>query len=109
MREPVSIRLLCSACPRNDFYLERIEAAASKLGLSYTLEKVMDEGEIEASGLTLNCLLSYCPGCRAMHGTAQDGKQEERCAPALFVNGVIRSYNSPPDDETLEELLSEYL
>ena len=66
MKNPVSIRLFASACPRNDFYLERVAAAAAELGLACTLEKVTDEEEIAANGLTVNCLLSYCPGCRAM-------------------------------------------
>lgn len=109
MKNPVSIRLFASACPRNDFYLERVADAAAELGLACTLEKVTDEEEIAANGLTVNCLLSYCPGCRAMHGTMAAGLQPEHCTPALMVNGEVRCYNSPADDETLREILSSYL
>ena len=103
------IQLYASACTRNDFYLDRIHAAAEKLGLSFTLEKVTDEAAIEAQGLLVACLYAYCPGCRAMHATLTDETgRPEHCTPALAVDGRVIFDNYPPDDDALERLLSAY-
>ena len=36
MSTPVKLRLYCSICARNDFYMDRIRAVADGLGLDYT-------------------------------------------------------------------------
>ena len=43
MSTPVKLRLYCSICARNDFYMDRIRAVADGLGLDYTLEKITDD------------------------------------------------------------------
>ena len=52
----VVIKLYCSICTRNDYYLERIEDVAKKLKLNYTLEKVTDEAAWKALDLEEACL-----------------------------------------------------
>ena len=45
MSTPVKLRLYCSICARNDFYMDRIRAVADGLGLDYTLEKITDDDD----------------------------------------------------------------
>jgi hypothetical protein len=101
----LTIQLYASACPRNDFYLERVQEIADRLGLDYTAEKVTDESAIARAGLEVTCLESYCPGCRAQHA---DTKPEERFTPALAVNGALVFWNIPASDEDLEQLFLQY-
>ena len=51
MSTPVKLRLYCSICARNDFYMDRIRAVADGLGLDYTLEKITDR-RCESTGWT---------------------------------------------------------
>ena len=67
MQSPVKLRLYCSICARNDYYMDRIRAAADQLGLDYTLEKVTDDEELNRLDLTVPCLYAYCPGCRILN------------------------------------------
>ena len=106
MSEPVSIQLFASHCPRNDFFLDRIREAAAQLGLACTLEKITEEDAIARAGLSVTCLESYCPGCRAQHAGQPP---EDRCTPALMIDGVLVSWNVPPDDELLRKLLAQHL
>lgn len=94
--------LYASHCPRNDFYLERVRESAQRFGVACTAEKNMDEAEIAQAGIEITCLESYCPGCRAQHA---DAAPDERFTPALAVDGVLRFWNVPPDDETLDVLM----
>ena len=48
MSTPVKLRLYCSICARNDFYMDRIRAVADGLGLAYPLEKITDDGPADA-------------------------------------------------------------
>ncbi len=98
----VEIKLYCSICARNDYYLERIEAAANKLGLEYTLEKVTDEAAWKALGLEEACLFAYCPGCKMMHENTG-----VRNLPALAVNGELQFWGVPATDAQLERCLAE--
>lgn len=50
MSTPVKLRLYCSICARNDFYMDRIRAVADGLGLDYTLEKITDDDVIDRMG-----------------------------------------------------------
>ena len=54
MSTPVKLRLYCSICARNDFYMDRIRAVADGLGLDYTLEKITDDDEIERMDLLVH-------------------------------------------------------
>lgn len=103
MKKQIDIKIYASMCGRNDFFLERVRNTAEALNLTYTLEKVTDEAEIEAQGLQISCLYAYCPGCKALHSCIT-----EKCTPAMSVNGELISYNVPPDDDTLRELLAIY-
>ena len=53
MSTPVKLRLYCSICARNDFYMDRIRAVADGLGLDYTLEKITDDDVIDWMDLRL--------------------------------------------------------
>lgn len=99
----VVIKLYCSICGRNDYYLERIETAAKKLGIGYTLEKVTDEDAWKALELEESCLFAYCPGCKTMHTDP-----EIQNLPALEVNGTLRFWGIPATDEQLADCLSEF-
>ena len=55
MSTPVKLRLYCSICARNDFYMDRIRAVADGLGLDYTLEKITDDDVIVEFGNNKNC------------------------------------------------------
>ena len=68
MSTPVKLRLYCSICARNDFYMDRIRAVADGLGLDYTLEKITDDDVIDRMDLLMPCLYAYCPGCRVSKG-----------------------------------------
>ena len=102
------IKLYCSICGRNDYYLERIEAAARKLGLDYTLEKVLDEDVIEAAGLQVSCLFAYCPGCRALHAEITADDPTARCTPALEADGHLLFWDVPAADDALRAALAQY-
>ena len=97
----VTIKLYCSICARNDYYLERIEAVAKKLKLTYSLEKVTDETAWKALDLEEACLFAYCPGCKSMHTDPQ-----KRNLPALEINGILRFWNIPATDTQLEACLT---
>lgn len=99
----VTIKLYCSICGRNDYYLERIENAAKKLGLDFTAEKVTDEAAWKALDLEEACLFAYCPGCKTMH--TDPGV---RNLPALEVNGTLRFWSVPATDEQLADCLAEF-
>ena len=99
----VVIKLYCSICTRNDYYLERIEDVAKKLKLNYTLEKVTDDAAWKALDLEEACLFAYCPGCKTMHTDPQT-----RNLPAMEVNGILRFWNVPATDEALEACLAEF-
>lgn len=103
MKQQIHIKIYASMCGRNDFFLERVRNTAESLGLTYTLEKVTDEAEIEAQGLQISCLYAYCPGCKALHACISG-----KCTPAMTVNGELKCYNVPPDDDALRELLAVY-
>ena len=98
------IKLYCSICGRNDYYLERVEDVARDLGLEYTAEKVTEESAWKALGLEEACLFAYCPGCRTMH---TDPAIRNR--PALEVNGELKFWNIPATDEQLRSCLEQYL
>jgi len=53
MSTPVKLRLYCSICARNDFYMDRIRAVADGLGLDYTLEKITDDDVIDRMDLLM--------------------------------------------------------
>jgi hypothetical protein len=93
----VTMKLYCSICGRNDYYLERIETVAKKLNLTYQLEKITDEAAWKALDLEEACLFAYCPGCKTMHTDAS-----VRNLPALEINGELRFWNVPATDEQLE-------
>ena len=95
------IKLYCSICGRNDYYLERIEAAARKLGLDYTLEKVTDEAAWKALGLEEACLFAYCPFCKVMFDSLDIWN-----LPAVTVNGDLKFWSIPATDDQLLACLS---
>ena len=103
----VALRLYASACPRNDFYLERVETISREIGLCCTTEKEMDEDAITAQGFESVCQPSYCPGCRANHAALADA--DSRYLPVLTANGTPLFWNVPPSDEELRTALSKYL
>lgn len=101
------LRLYASECPRNDFYLERVEQTARTMGLRFTAEKVMDEAAIAAEGFGSVCQPSYCPGCRANHMSLAD--PNGRYLPVLTANGTPLFWNVPPSDEELRAALEQFL
>ena len=103
----VALRLYASACPRNDFYLERVETISREISLCCTTEKEMDEDAITAQGFESVCQPSYCPGCRANHAALADA--DSRYLPVLTANGTPLFWNVPPSDEELQSALSKYL
>lgn len=94
------IKLYCSICGRNDYYLERIEQAAAAVGLPCRIEKVTEESQWKTLGLEEACLFAYCPGCKAMHEDPNI-----RYLPALSVNGELKFWSLPATDEQLRECL----
>lgn len=106
LHSPVKLRLYCSICARNDYYLERIRAVADGLGLDYTLEKVTDDQVIDQMDLLMPCLYAYCPGCRVLNEQVVSEHPETRCTPALEINGELRFWGVPASDEALREALS---
>lgn len=109
MQSPVKLRLYCSICARNDYYLERIEKTADRLGLRCTLEKVTDEAAIDRRGLQIPCMYAYCPGCQVTSEQLREFEPEARCTPALEINGALKFWDVPAGDEALESVLSSYL
>ena len=99
----VTIKLYCSVCGRNDYYLERVETAAKKLGLDFTAEKITDETAWKALDLEEACLFAYCPGCKTMHTDPNI-----RNLPALEVNGALKFWSVPATDEQLTDCLAEF-
>jgi len=99
----VTIKLYCSICGRNDYYIERIKAAAEKLGLQSTVEKVTDEDAWKALGLEEACLFAYCPGCKRMHEDPS-----VRNLPALEINGELKFWSVPATDDQLMTCLAQY-
>ena len=79
MSTPVKLRLYCSICARNDFYMDRIRAVADGLGLDYTLEKITDDDVIDRMDLLMPCLYAYCPGCRGRRRTGRVLCPERTC------------------------------
>ena len=90
MSTPVKLRLYCSICARNDFYMDRIRAVADGLGLDYTLEKITDDDVIDRMDLLMPCLYAYCPGCRVLNEQVTSEHPETLCTPALEINGTLR-------------------
>ncbi len=103
----VRLRLYASECPRNDFYLERVEQMARELGLICTVEKIMDEADIAARGFDSVCQPSYCPGCRANHMSLAD--PDGLYLPVLTGNEKPLFWNVPPSDEELRAALEQFL
>ena len=103
MPRTVAITLYASECGRNDYYLERIRVSADAVGLSYTLRHVSSPEEIEAQGLRMPCLFSYCPGCRQLSEQEAFFEPGVRCTPALEVDGQLISWNYPAEDAFLKD------
>jgi len=99
----VNIKLYCSICGRNDYYIERIEAVAKQLGLDCTVEKVTDEAAWKALDLEESCLFAYCPGCKRMHEDPS-----VRNLPALELDGELKFWSVPATDEQLTACLAQY-
>ena len=83
MSTPVKLRLYCSICARNDFYMDRIRAVADGLGL-----------------------YAYCPGCRVLNEQVTSEHPETLCTPALEINGTLRFWGVPASDDALRQALS---
>ena len=99
MSTPVKLRLYCSICARNDFYMDRIRAVADGLGLDYTLEKITDDDVIDRMDLLMPCLYAYCPGCRVLNEQVTSEHPETLCTPALEINGTLRFWGVPASDD----------
>ena len=106
MSAPVKLRLYCSICARNDYYMERIRTIADSLGLNYTLEKITDDGAIDRRGLQVPCMYAYCPGCRITSSQLKEDDPDARCTPALEIDGVLRFWDTPAADGDLREALT---
>lgn len=96
MSTPVKLRLYCSICARNDFYMDRIRAVADGLGLDYTLEKITDDDVIDRMDLLMPCLYAYCPGCRVLNEQVTSEHPETLCTPAWRSMEHSGSGASPP-------------
>lgn len=105
MNQLCEIKLICTECTRSDYYYELIVAAADKLGLHYTLEKITDEAQMEQYGLSVRCLLAYCPGCEALN-QAGFRNNSEMWVPAMVINGHIAAHSRVPQKEEFEVILS---
>ena len=106
MSTPVKLRLYCSICARNDFYMDRIRAVADGLGLDYTLEKITDDDVIDRMDLLMPFLYAYCPGCRVLNEQVTSEHPETLCTPALEINGTLRFWGVPASDDALRQALS---
>ena len=98
MSTPVKLRLYCSICARNDFYMDRIRAVADGLGLDYTLEKITDDDVIDRMDLLMPC--------RVLNEQVTSEHPETLCTPALEINGTLRFWGVPASDDALRQALS---
>ena len=98
MSTPVKLRLYCSICARNDFYMDRIRAVADGLGLDYTLEKITDDDVIDRMDLLIPC--------RVLNEQVTSEHPETLCTPALEINGTLRFWGVPASDDALRQALS---
>ena len=104
MNELCEIKLICSECTRSDYYYELIEKAADELGLQYTLEKLTDEDQMAKHGVSVRCLLAYCPGCEALN-QAGFSSDSEMWVPAMLINGQIAAHSRVPAKDEIKAIL----
>lgn len=102
--EAVNIKILGSICATSDFYMELVEKAAARLGLDYTIEKIIDPEILDKYNVSIGCLYGYCPGCN----TVNEDEPDKMHTPALAVNGSVRLHSCFPEEEEFEKILSEY-
>ena len=102
--EALDIKILGSICATSDYYYELVEKAANKLGLNYTIEKIIDPEILDKYDVSIGCLYGYCPGCN----TVNEDEPDKMHTPALAVNGRVRLHSCFPEDEEFEKILSEY-
>jgi len=74
------IQILGTGCPKCKKLAENAEAAASELGIEYTIEKVTDINEILSFGVMMT--------------------------PALIVDGEVKVVGKVPDPEAIKVILA---
>ncbi|MDD3365519.1 MAG: hypothetical protein PHZ03_11100 [Syntrophomonas sp.] len=102
----VDIKLICSACTRNDYYYGLIEKAAKELGLNYTLEKVAYKPEMREDHLFNRCTITYCRGCNNFDKYGKYGDPSAKYMPALVVNDEMAAHSRIPSLDELKNILS---
>ncbi len=104
----IQVKLYTSACPRNEYYQESLDGMLRSSAVEYTLERVSDEGEIEALGLDISCIYNYCPGCKTMHQGLQAQGEDYHCVPAIYINGEMVFCGWMPEEAEMAEILAKY-
>lgn len=106
MSTPVKLRLYCSICARNDFYMDRIRAVArrSRPGLhsGENHRRRCDRPDGPADALPVR-LLPRLPGANEQ---VTSEHPETLCTPALEINGTLRFWGVPASDDALRQALS---
>jgi len=75
------IQILGTGCPKCQLLTEHAKAAAERLGIEYTIEKVTDPNEIASFGVMMT--------------------------PALAINGQVKIAGKVPDTENIKSLLTD--
>ena len=102
----VNIKLICSACTRNEYYYGLIEKAAQELGLNYTLETVPYQPEMREDHLFNRCTITYCRGCNNFDMYGNYGDPSAKYMPALVVNDEMAAHSRVPSLDELKNILS---
>ncbi len=105
----INIKLICSACTRNDYYYGLIEKTAKELGLQYTLEKVPYQEQMREDHLFNRCTITYCRGCNNFGRFGQYGDPSAKYMPALVINDEMVSHSCVPSKDELKNILLKYL
>ena len=104
----VRIRLYCSVCALNNYYIERIEEVTRELKIPCTIERIEDDASIDARGLFRPCMYGYCPGCRFLSEEVTAREPETKCTPALEANGELLVWGHQAMQDELRQVLRPY-
>ena len=106
MSTPVKLRLYCSICARNDFYMDRITGRCrrSRPGLhsGENHRRRCDRPDGPADTLPVRLL----PRLPVLNEQVTSEHPETLCTPALEINGTLRFWGVPASDDALRQALS---
>lgn len=101
----MEIKLLCSQCATNDYYLEDLQTIINKLMVKATISKIDDPEELKKYNISIRCLFGYCPGCNA----PLDKNDTSKYVPALIINDQVKLHSCFPMEDKLKEIIEEEL